>query len=92
MERRGRKSAIKAVQGLMSLPLTYTHTYINALPLQLIIDIHNLWLFDNSAIIALMMEAARVSKMSVKFCQTTWHTKPVESYLHTHHRDNLKLT
>jgi hypothetical protein len=39
-----------------------------------------------SMIIALMMEAAGTSEMSVNFYQTTWHSNPEES----HCCENLK--
>jgi hypothetical protein len=40
--------------------------------------------------IALMMEAASTSEMSVNFYQTTRCNKPEESHLHTRRRENLK--
>jgi hypothetical protein len=41
-------------------------------------------------VIALMMEAASTSEMSVNFYQTTQRYNPEDSHLHTHHRENLK--
>jgi hypothetical protein len=43
-----------------------------------------------SAIIALMVEAANTSEMSVHFYQTTRHTNPEDSNLHTRHSENFK--
>jgi hypothetical protein len=34
----------------------------------------------SSGLIALMMEAARTSEMSVNFYQTTWHNNPEDSH------------
>jgi hypothetical protein len=42
------------------------------------------------ALIALMMEAANTSEMSVNFCQTTRRYSPEDSHLRTHRRENLK--
>jgi hypothetical protein len=41
-------------------------------------------------ITALMMEAVSTSEMSVIFYQTTWHSIPEDSHLHTHRSKNLK--
>jgi hypothetical protein len=41
-------------------------------------------------LIALMMQAARTSEMLVNFYQTTWCYNPEDSYLCTHHHENLK--
>jgi hypothetical protein len=41
-------------------------------------------------VIALMVEAARTSEMSVNVYQTTWRNIPEDSHLHTCHRENLK--
>jgi hypothetical protein len=43
-----------------------------------------------SLLIILMMEAARTSETSVNFYQTTRRYNPEDSYLRTHHRENLK--
>jgi hypothetical protein len=40
--------------------------------------------------IALMMETARTSEMSVNFYQTTRRYNPEDRHLRTHRRDNLK--
>jgi hypothetical protein len=40
--------------------------------------------------IALMMEAASTSEMSVNFYQTTRRNNPEDSHLHTRRRENLK--
>jgi hypothetical protein len=39
---------------------------------------------------ALVMEAAMTSETLVNFYQTTRRYNPVDSYLHTHRRENLK--
>jgi hypothetical protein len=36
------------------------------------------------------MEAASTSETLVKSNQTIWHYDPEDSYLHTHHCENLK--
>jgi hypothetical protein len=41
-------------------------------------------------LIAMMMEAASTSEMSVNFYQTTRHYNPEDSHLHTRSRENLK--
>jgi hypothetical protein len=41
-------------------------------------------------LIALMMEAANTSEMSVNICQTTQRNNPEDSHLHTRRRENLK--
>jgi hypothetical protein len=41
-------------------------------------------------IMALMMEAASTSEISVNFCQTTCCNIPEDSHLHTHRSENLK--
>jgi hypothetical protein len=43
-----------------------------------------------ATIIALMMNAANTSEMSVNFYQTTQCDNPEDSHLHTHHHENLK--
>jgi hypothetical protein len=43
-----------------------------------------------ASIIALMMEVASTSEMSVKFYQTTRRNNPEDSHLHTRRRENLK--
>jgi hypothetical protein len=43
-----------------------------------------------AASITLLMEAAGTSEMSVNFYQTIQHNNPEDSYLHTHHCENLK--
>jgi hypothetical protein len=43
-----------------------------------------------ASIIALMMEAASTSEMSVNFYQTMWHNNPEGCHLHTHCCENLK--
>jgi hypothetical protein len=40
--------------------------------------------------IALMMEAARISETLVNFYQITWRYNPEDSHLRTHRRENLK--
>jgi hypothetical protein len=42
-------------------------------------------------IIALMMEAARISETLVKLYQTTRQYSPEDSHLHAHHREILKF-
>jgi hypothetical protein len=42
--------------------------------------------------IALMMEAASTSEMSINFYQTTWHNNPEDSHLHSHCCEDLNLT
>jgi hypothetical protein len=46
--------------------------------------------FTLSAIIALMMEAASTSEMSVNFYQTTRRNNSEDSYLYTRRHKNLK--
>jgi hypothetical protein len=48
------------------------------------------YLLGCSAVIALMMEAARTSETLVNFYQTTRRYNPEDSHLRTHHRENLK--
>jgi hypothetical protein len=43
-----------------------------------------------TAVIALMMEAARTSETLVNFYQTTRRYNPEDSHLRTHYRENLK--
>jgi hypothetical protein len=40
--------------------------------------------------IALILEAANTSEMSVNFYQTTWHNIPGDCHLYTRHHENLK--
>jgi hypothetical protein len=42
------------------------------------------------AMIALMMEAARISETLVNFYQTTRRYNPEDSHLRTHRRENLR--
>jgi hypothetical protein len=46
----------------------------------------------NSAMIALMIEAASTSETSANFDQTTRHNNPENSHLHIRRRENLNLT
>jgi hypothetical protein len=41
-------------------------------------------------LIAMMMEAAKISETLVNFYQTTWRYNPENSHLRTHCRENLK--
>jgi hypothetical protein len=41
--------------------------------------------------VALMIEAASTSEMSVNFYQTTRRNNPEKSHLHTRRRENLKF-
>jgi hypothetical protein len=43
-----------------------------------------------AGLIALMMEAASTSEMSVNFYQTTRRNNPEDSHLHTRRCENLK--
>jgi hypothetical protein len=43
-----------------------------------------------ASIIALMMEAASTSEMSVNVYQNTWHSNPEDSHIHTCCHENLK--
>jgi hypothetical protein len=45
---------------------------------------------QGEGIIALMMEAARISETLVNFYQTTRHYNSEDSHLRTHRRENLK--
>jgi hypothetical protein len=42
------------------------------------------------AIIALMMEAVRISETSVRNNETSWRNIPEHSHLHTRRRENLR--
>jgi hypothetical protein len=42
--------------------------------------------------ISLMMEAVNTSETSVHFYQTALWNNPEESHLHTHRRENLKIS
>jgi hypothetical protein len=44
----------------------------------------------SEVLIALMMEAASTSEMSVNFYQATWHINPEDSHVRTHRHENLK--